>query len=889
MLDRKDLIVASWNAQSILPKVTEFTNFLMLHNIAICLISETWLKVEDCCSVQNYILYRKDRPTVNVKRNNGGGVAIAIRNDIPHKQLSGLPLDIIESIGIEVSGIHIYSVYFPGSRLSPQKLQLFKQDIVKLSSIRNKFLLGGDLNSKHRLWNCVKGNTAGKILFQEMQKRNFMIHFTDTPTYYPPQANRTTPSTIDVLLSNGLIVIKDLKTINELTSDHLPVFFQVELSNELRPTPPMRKRYNEADWAKYKSCLNDSINLLSFTSQLNSVVDIDTSIDTLVKSIKKAEDISIPVTKKANRFPPISSLISSLIAIRNYKRRQWQRNKQPAIKTEVNSLSRQIKSEIKSLNNEIWYAKLSQMNNQPSQIWKVAKSLKNSISKIPPLKTSTTLLLTDAEKANEIASTFCAAHSTTFHELSDASTESAVTMSNKSISYFQPTISESILPTPREISRLIRGLKNKKSPGDDSINNILLKQLPKKAIIWIMHIFRACFKLSYFPTVWRRAKVIPIPKPKKDSTLACNYRPISLLNSLSKILEKLILRRLNEHISAHNIFSNEQFGFRAGHSTNHQLLRVYKYIKTSLQNKHSTGFITFDIEKAFDSVWHKGLLHKMFLLKFPLYLTKLIQSFLMNRSFYVSINNHASNTFRILAGVPQGSVLSPTLYNIYTSDLNVTHSEKAFFADDSCLYVSAKSPHKVVKKLNAAGKELSDFAIKWKIKINDSKTNAAFFTKRTAQKWLPSEEITIRNSRIAWSNSIKYLGVTLDKTLTFKTQTDLIADKALKLLGMLYPLLSRKSRLNTANKILIYRAIIQSVLLGACPVWGNCANLHINKLQVIQNKCLKIVTNLPKHHSTYDLHRRAALFQISQQISKINLNFRSKLLRSDNPLIRNLY
>ena len=889
MLNRKSLQIALWNAQSILPKITEFTKFLNSQNIDICLISETWLKVDEGCSVQNYSIYRRDRPSVNIKRNSGGGVAIAIRNDIPHNQLPGLDLQVVESIGIEVCSIQIYSIYFSGSKLTPQKLRSFNQDIIKIASMRNKFLVGGDLNSKHRLWNCIKGNSAGKILFQEMRKRNFIVHFPDSPTYFPPQANRTNPSTIDLFLSNGLNDILNTKTVNDLSSDHLPVTFQLELFNTFKSVIPQNKCYHRADWSKFKSYLNENIDLLTVTSRLNTKEDIDVSVEELVNLIKKAEALSVPLIKNTYRSSPFSDSILKMITLRNYKRRLWQRNKQQDIKSDINFLNRQIKAQIKSFNNEIWNTKLSQLKKHSNQFWKVTKTLKNPINKIPPLKSPTSLLLTDQDKANGIGSAFCAAHSTTFNDLSDASTESVVLMSYNNISYFQPTIKESYLPTPREISRLIRGLKNKKSPGDDAINNIILKRLPKKAIILLMHIYRACFKLSYFPEGWKCAKVIPIPKPKKDLTLASNYRPISLLNSLSKVLEKLILTRLKAHISARNILPNEQFGFRPAHSTNHQLLRVCQFIKASLQKKHSTGMITFDIEKAFDSVWHKGLLHKMSLLKFPLYLTKIIQSFLMKRSYYVSINGHKSNSFRILAGVPQGSVLSPTLYNIFTSDLKITHSEKAFFADDSCLYVAAKSPRKIVKKLNAAGKQLTEYAEKWKIKLNESKTNAAFFTRKTSTKWLPSEGITIRDTEIHWTNSVKYLGLTLDKTMTFKSNTDLISDKALKFLGMLYPLLNRKSRLNTTNKLLIYRAIIQSILLGACPVWGNCAKSHIEKLQVIQNKCLKIILNLPRTFNTNELHKCAAVPQISQQISKINLKLRSKLLRSDNLLIRNLY
>lgn len=878
-----------WNAQSIRHKINELTNFLLLHNIIICLISESWLTPGESCSVPNYTLYRKDRHSTNVKKRNiGGGVIIAIRNDIPHKQIPDLELDIIETIGIEVHGVHIYSAYFPGTKLNSQKLQAYKCDIIKISSIRKKFLIGGDLNSKHRFWNCIKRNRAGQILFEEMSKRNFMVHFPNSPTYFPPQANKSSPSTIDMFLTNGYNDVSDIFTINDLSSDHLPVCFKLDFSTVFKSAPRTQRCYARANWTLYKNYINDSINLPA-ASRLDAKCEIDDAIEQFTGLIRNAESLAIPLVKRSEVQPTIDSATKDLMSLRNSKRRQWQRNGFPILKKEINLLNRYIKFRIKALNNERWNSKLSQLKEHSNQLWKVTKIVNNPIRKIPPLKSTSKILTTDRDKADEIGSAFCKAHSTTFNDLSDPRTEFAVDMSYNNVKFFSPTINELALPTPREISRLIRGFKNRKSPGDDSINNILLKHLPKKAIVMIMYIFRACFRLSYFPDTWKCAKIVPIPKTGKDRTLACNYRPISLLNSLSKVLEKLILSRLKSHIAAHNLFINEQFGFRTGHSTNHQLVRVCKYIKESLGKKHSTGMVTFDIEKAFDSVWHKGLIHKLFLLKFPLYLVKMIQSFLFKRSFYVSINNHKSNIFHILAGVPQGSVLSPTLYNIFTSDLNVTSSQKAYFADDTCLYVSAKSPGKIVKKLNAASKQLTDYSSKWKIKLNDTKTNATFFTRRTAQKWLPTEGVTIRNSEIVWTNSTKYLGVTLDKTLTFKSHVDLTHDKALKFLGALYPLLNRKSRLNTTNKIRIYRAIIQSIMLNACPVWGSCAKHHIDKLQIIQNKCLKLILNLPPRHETNDLHRLTSVPTISQQISKINLNFRTKMLHSDNPIIRSIH
>lgn len=297
--------------------------------------------------------------------------------------------------------------------------------------------------------------------------------------------------------------------------------------------------------------------------------------------------------------------------------------------------------------------------------------------------------------------------------------------------------------------------------------------------------------------------------------------------------------------------------------------------------------LTFDVEKAFDGVWHKGLLHKMFILKFPLYLVKLVKSFLSNRSFFVSINDEKSNIFNIVAGVPQGSVLSPTLYNIYTSDLKIPSSncEMALFADDTAIYTSAKNPSTILKNLNNASKCLTDYCVKWKIKLNASKTQATFFSKRRSIRYLPDDQVSVNNSKIPWKNDLKYLGVTLDKKLTFSKHTDLTAEKTLKYIGILYPLINRKSKLSRFNKLILFKTIFQSILLYACPIWGKCAECHLKKLQIVQNKCLQIILNLPYDYPTSEVHKISKIPFVKDQIMKINQQFTNKLQFSDNSLI----
>lgn len=892
----KKLSIFLWNARSIRNKIIETSHLVNSLNIDICLFSETWLRENHSIHIPNFKIYRKDRFSQNGNSNVivGGGVAIAIKTDIRHTLLPDLGTKVIESIGIDVFGsngtIRFIAAYFPGQKLDEAKLKQFKQDIRLLTSTRHSFFVGGDLNSKHRFWNCVKANQAGKILFDEMSNRNVLINFPPTPTYFPCQKSRVTPSTLDIILTNGIHHINNVCTLQELSSDHLPVKFEIEHCRA-QPLLSNFRSYAKANWKTFQSYLENNIDLVSASQQIVNKPTIDFAIDDLILKIKNAENIAVPLSNSKTKSVNLDPDILALISLRNLKRRQWQRSRSTLLKKEVNFINNYIKIRINEHSNAKWNTKLAGFKNNSKQFWKSTKLLKNKCNKIPALKDSSDhILLTDTEKANEIGNTFCEANKITHYDVSDYATETAVSASYININFLTPEFSELFFPTPREIIVLIRKLKNSKSPGDDMINNILLKHLPRKAIVLLTYIFRACVLQSYFPDKWKQAKIIAIPKPGKDLSRSSNYRPISLLSTLSKIFEKVILKRLNDHISSNNIIQNIQFGFRPGHSCDHQLLRVSTQIKDGLVAGKSTGMITFDVEKAFDGVWHKAVIHKMFIAKFPLYLIKLTASFLLKRSFYVSVNNQKSSTFPILAGVPQGSVLGPTLYNIYTSDikLSVPSCEAALFADDTAIYATHKNPTKIINALNSTSSALFSYCKKWKIKLNINKTQAAFFTRRRHSRWLPTSEIVIQNYRIPWRKDLKYLGVTLDQRLTFGKQIDLSIEKALKYIGILYPLINRKSKLNTCNKLTLYKSVFRSILLYGCPVWGSCAMCHINKIQRIQNKCLKLMLNLPSYYPTYDLHRLCGIPLIKDQIYKLNINFQNKLPTSSNVLIRRL-
>lgn len=237
-----------------------------------------------------------------------------------------------------------------------------------MSSIRTKFVISGDFNSKHRFWNCARRNKAGRILFDEMSKGHFVINFPDSHTYFPPQANRTTTSTVDVFLTNGYNDISDVRAINDLPSDHLPVCFGLDFCSSFKsPPPPSRRCYSKANWLLYKGYINDNLDLRQ-VFELDTRSKIDNAIGNLAVVIKESERLAIPFFKQRKIQPTIDNATKDLISLRNCKRRQYQRNGNPALKGEINFLNRQIKSSIKSFNNERWNAKLSQLKPHSNQL-----------------------------------------------------------------------------------------------------------------------------------------------------------------------------------------------------------------------------------------------------------------------------------------------------------------------------------------------------------------------------------------------------------------------------------------------------------------------------------------------------------------------------------------
>ena len=208
------------------------------------------------------------------------------------------------------------------------------------------------------------------------------------------------------------------------------------------------------------------------------------------------------------------------------------------------------------------------------------------------------------------------------------------------------------------------------------INNTCLKHLPKKGLNYITTIYNACLNLCYFPATWKVSKIIPILKPNKLSESPMSYRPISLLSSLSKILEKNLKEKINNFIDINNILPPHQFGFRSGHNTSQPLIKIRNLVKNNFSAGKSTGMVLLDIKAAFDSVWHNGLIYKLKQVNFPLENMKIVKNFLQKRSFNVFLCKTRSQfdtkiTYVIVIEKPKKNIGSERFWTRKTSAVTI--------------------------------------------------------------------------------------------------------------------------------------------------------------------------------------------------------------------------
>lgn len=861
--------ILNWNANGIKRQSNIFEIFMHEHNIHLACITETHLIVNEKLYFSGYKIYRNDRPSDIAS----GGVAIIVSNKIKHNQIISPNSPELETIAVKIQlnseYFNIHVAYRPPKYKFP--LISYKQILIN-SSINNnnntKILLFGDLNSKNRIWGCNTTSPQGIKLHSFIQTNNLKMISPNEPTYYSYNDN-IIPDILDICIATKNINIPiSQNVIADLDSDHCPIIITLHIIiNNINSThSPI---INKINWFKFQQIIEETI---VFPTHIDNTTILDDKLTEFTTTIKNSLQQSVIPINHTYTYPhtPIPYKILNLIKSKRNLRRIWQNTRRRDIKTKINKLAKIIKSKLEYRRLMNYQHFINQIHPNSRNLWSTIKRLCKEKPKIPILKNLPVNATTDKEKADLLAKSF----QKFFTPNPPTNIEFNTYISSEMNLLLQHVPQRTKFISPSEIKSIIKHLKTRKSPGLDNITNKAIKMFGNKTTAALTSIYNSALRLGYFPNEWKIAIILAFNKPHKDPRLPSNYRPISLLSSLSKIFEKLILTRLNKFLSANCVIPTTQFGFKPNHATTHQLLRITEHIANAFHHKQHTLSIFLDIEKAFDKVWHLGLLYKLRKIGLPIYLYNIIQSFLNNRYFMVKINTTFSEKFPTNAGVPQGSCLSPVLFNIYLSDIpSLPSSEIALYADDTSLFTSHSDILCAYDNLQQDLDIYVHWAEKWRIKLNLNKCQAKIFTLR--KPYFPPS-LKILNTPITWLSkheTIKYLGIELDTTLTWNKHIKNTINKTKIKILKIKSLLSSKFPMHYKCSILLYKSIIRPTLIYGSPIWSNAAETHLQKIQIIQNKFIRKALQAPWFIPNTQLHKEFSLDYIKDHIQLNNQKF----------------
>lgn len=805
--------ILQWNSRSINNKKTDLIKLINDHSVTVAAVSETWLRPGSRFKIPGFSCLRDDR-------NDGrAGSALLINRNHPFTQIHLPPHSHeINAVAANVMGLNIISVYIPHPNLNliPDLSTLF-------FSVPHPLLILGDFNCHNTSWGSAYSDIFSSFLIDLFDDINVSIINDGTPTHrvYPGQNPK---SVLDLsACSPNLSSLLSYQVLNQsFGSDHFPIVISKpsSVSPLSSPEPLLKHRLDKADWPNYSSQVEEKL------KELDSIISPLECYSLFKSIILEAADNHIPKKKlpasKILSPPWWNSDCTAAVKERDDAERRYNETGLTTDFTAFKKICAQTKRLLNKTKKKGWKGFCENLNPRTpsSLVWRNIKKFRGSFKSDPSSSCHPSIWL------EEFAS-----------KLAPPSVPEECCLNPVCVSHLVP------FDNPFSISELdmvLTGLRNS-SPGEDGIPYSFIQKLSPPSKDRLLKLFNLFFMSGEVPEDWRTQVVIPILKPGKDSRQASSYRPIALSATMGKIFEHLVKNRLEWLVENKGILANTQFGFRKGRSTLDSLTILTSDIRLALSKKQQLVGCFLDISSAYDNVQLPLLRAKLLQLSIPARIVQIICKLFMGRTIKIRTGNTFHPPLTVWQGLPQGSVLSPLLYNLYTFD--VEQSVLPFcnilqYADDLVVYTTAHNIDDASTRLNEALVYLKDWLDEHGLSLSPSKSCTVTFTRSHS---IPNVVLYYEDQIIPNSRSVKFLGVIFDSKMTGVPHLNHVVDKCENGINVLRSLSGVWWGAHPYCQKLVYNAIIRSQMDYGSFVLEPCNKVALKKLDAIQAKCLRII------------------------------------------------
>ncbi|MCG8096458.1 MAG: endonuclease/exonuclease/phosphatase family protein, partial [Candidatus Thiodiazotropha endolucinida] len=818
------LSFVQYNIQSLLNKLDVL--HAELFDFDILAFTETWLSQTtntDALLLQSYSTpERKDR-----LGDAHGGVIVYVKEGIRYKRRNDLEIGGLECIWIEVANNKkkiLFGLFYRAPNSDANCYSNIEDSIaLAIDTGIADIIITGDFN-----FNYLDLQTRRKI---DSFCTRFSLHQTICqPTHYTEHSS----SLIDIILASNKehIILSGVGDpfLNQHLRYHCPIY------GVLRFAKPKSKLFDRHIW-DYKNgnydLLREKASAIDWTSLTHENIDIySNNLKNSILTIAK-ECIPNRTIKVRPSDPPwLTSFLKRHIRKRKRAYRKALHSNLERHWTKFRTLRNQVTSIIRDSKQNYFDRiadKLKSDSLTSKDWWATLKTFitPNFKSVIPPLESEGQIFTDEVDKAT-ILNIF-------FQGQSQLNDTNAYLPDLPQPSY-QSQLS-TITLTPLEVQSTIHTLKVGKACGPDGISNRILKELSSELSAPFCNLFNQSLRNGIFPTSYKYANVSPVPK-KGDLSIVSNYRPISLLNAEAKLFERLVFKHLYNHLQNNNTLSSLQSGFIPGDSTVNQLTFLYHTFCEALDAGKEVRAVFCDISKAFDRVWHTGLVYKLKVAGVTGSVLHWFKNYLSDRRQRVVLPGGTSDWVFIRAGVPQGSILGPLLFLLYINDIvSDIGSNIRLFADDTSLFIVVDDPVSAANSLNSDLDRISKWAATWLVAFNPSKSASFLMSRKLIKPIHPP--LFMQNIQIDEVDSHKHLGLHFSQDCSWHKQIDYIKEKAWFRINVMRKL---KFKLDRKSLEIIYIAFIRPILEYSDVIWDNCSQYEKNELEKIQVEAARIVT-----------------------------------------------